>query len=232
MGCKRASPVLHTYLTMLQTRFKRASNVPHTCRERASIVLQCTVHTHWDLKLASTSNIVLESCCRWMSNMPQTCFKHTSSVPQTRVKFLLHFTRAANLLYRKADLPQTSSLGHLGHFWGTFASIKIIADPAPRIRLYLHKKIRKVVIRILYTQTFGTRRSSNVPQTCLKRTSNLPQACLKRAADVVPQACSERAVTFRRDILPWYPAVISYCDILPWHLPLTSCSDIPLRHPA
>ena len=30
IGCKRASPVLHTYLTMLQTRFKRASNTLQT----------------------------------------------------------------------------------------------------------------------------------------------------------------------------------------------------------
>ena len=40
--------------------------------------------------------------------MPQMRFKHTSNVPQTRVKFLLHFTRAANLLHRKRDLPPTS----------------------------------------------------------------------------------------------------------------------------
>ena len=44
MGCKRASPVLHTYLTMLQMRLKLASNLPHTCLERASIVPQTCVN--------------------------------------------------------------------------------------------------------------------------------------------------------------------------------------------
>ena len=82
IGCKRASPVLHTYLTMLQTRFKRASNVPHTWRERASIVLQCTVHTQIG---------------------PQTCVNRTSTVlqrwPKRAIKFLHRcFEVAANVL--------------------------------------------------------------------------------------------------------------------------------------
>ena len=81
MGCKRASPVLHTYLTMLQMRLKLASNVPPTCLERASIVPQtCVNRTSTVLQRRPKRAIkFLHRCFEVTANVLRTCLKRFTS---------------------------------------------------------------------------------------------------------------------------------------------------------